>query len=661
MNHPKFDRRALRRSATSTLLGFVLLGAVTAEAATDMTQFSLEELLSMEITSVAKKLQRLSAAAAAIHVITSEDIRRSGMTSIPELLRMVPGLHVARIDASKWAISSRGFNNRWSNKLLVLMDGRSLYTPLYSGVYWDVQDTPLEDIDRIEVIRGPGGTLWGANAVNGVINIITRHSRDTQGGFVTARAGSHENGATLRYGAALGEDGWFRGYVKAKDIDNFDDADLFTAHDEWDMQQAGFRADWEPTFRDAITLQGDIYTGDDDQTIGILEAPGLAYRQDTADLNGGNLLLRLHRTIEHDSEWELQAYFDRTERDDLALKQRIDTFDLNFHHRFPLTEHHEITWGLGYRRIEDSIDNSFTVSFDPESFDQDLYSAFIQDEIRLRDDLYLTLGSKFEHNDFTGFELQPSARLLWQMAEEHTFWGAISRAVRTPSRSDRDIQLSVEGPVPTISIFGSTNTESERLTAFEVGYRGRPQRDLSMDVTLFYNIYDNLISSEVNVPLPLTIDTTFDNKMEGESYGLELAANWQVTPDWRLHAGYSWQKINVWLDSNSTDITTVFEREESNPEQQFQLRSLWNISDNLELDAALFFVDSIEVPGPYGSVYVPDYTRLDLRLGWRPHKDIELSLGGQNLLDNRHYEFATRDVISNQVPRTFYGQVNLKF
>lgn len=667
---------ALRQSIIRGLLGSALLLVLPAQAATNVTEYSLEELLAMEVTSVAKKSQRLSEAAAAVHVITQEDIRRSGMTSIPELLRTVPGLQVAQIDASKWAISARGFNNRWSNKLLVLMDGRTLYTPLFSGVYWDVQDTPLEDIERIEVTLGPGGTLWGANAVNGVINIITRHSGDTQGGLATALVGNQEKSASLRYGGDVGEDSWFRTYAKANKRDNFVDANADASHDAWDIQRLGFRADWEYSSLDALTLQGDLYQGDAEQTISILEnlSSSAQFQQDSAALNGSNLLLRWNHTLAQDADWEFQVYFDHTKRDDLSVLQSIKTFDLDFHHHFRLFERQDITWGLGYRLIEDDIDGSFTVSFDPESRDQDIYSIFIQDEISLRKDLRLTLGTKLEHNDFTGFEYQPSARLLWLVAEAHTLWGAVSRAIRTPSRSDTDIRINfMTSPVPVdptlFSILGSKDFESEEVLAYELGYRGQPRSDISLDAAIFYNIYDNLATSEISfglegapIPTNALVASTFDNQMEGEGYGMELAAGWQAMSNWRLSASYSWLKTDLRLDSASTAVVDAGIREKPSPEQQFQLHSYWNINEQFELDMALYYVDEIVARDPSGGFSkAPAYTRLDIRLGWQPQNNIELSLVAQNLLDDNHAEFFSPDVMSSDVPRSFYAQAKLWF
>ena len=677
----------------SRLTRFLLCAALLAAAPiiraaqVDLFQLSLDELMKMEITSVSKKRQPMSEAAAAIQVITREDIRRSGMTSIPELLRMVSGLHVANIDANKWAIGSRGFNGRWSNKLLVLMDGRSLYTPMFSGVYWDIQDTLLEDIERIEVILGPGGTLWGANAVNGVINIITRNSRDTQGGLAAARAGNREHGVDLRYGSTLGDTGWFRVYAKAKDHDGLVNSNGDAAYDAWDQQRAGFRADWDTNERDTLTLQGDIYRGESDQETGYLSdvLSTVRFMEDTVDQKGANLLFRWNRTGNDGSGFEFQTYFDHTERNDIALDQHIDTLDLDFQYRFQATERQEITWGLNYRHYRDEIDGTFTVSFGPASKHAQNYGAFVQDAIRLRDDLHLTVGSKFEQNKYSGFEFQPSARLLWKASEKDTFWGAASRAVRTPGRTDQDIRINIvafsspfvdpdgPGPLPAgapalLSILGSQDVKSEKVHAFEVGYRGEIGPNLSVDVTGFFNSYDDLLTGESSFSLEATplpahalISRTFDNQMEGTAHGLELTANWQVTPAWRMHAGYTWQKFNMTLDPTSTDRNNVGDREDANPEQQFQLRSQWSIAENINLDATLFHVGSLTARDASGPVYVPAYERLDIRFGWQPNRKFELSLVGQNLLDDAHTEYVSSDILPTAVRRAVYGKVTYRF
>ncbi len=507
-------RRARRSLGAAASLVIVAVGGIATAQGTaddDLTQLSIEELMNVEIFSAAKKTQKLFDTPAAAFVITREDIRRSGATSVPEVLRIVPGVEVAQISASEWAISIRGFNDRFASKLLVLIDGRSVYTPLFSGVYWGPQDTVLlEDVESIEVVRGPGGTLWGANAVNGVINIRTRQARDTQGALATVLGGNQESNAALRYGDRLGENGYYRVYAKGFRRDALRDAEGDRAHDAWDQVQGGFRADWTLSGRDELTLQGDFYDGQPDQTLTIssLTPPSAPIVEDSVDLRGGNLLFRWKRQLGADSEWILQTYYDANERREVDLDQRIDTFDIEFQHRFPWGDRQEITWGLGYRSVRDDLDGSFTVSFDPTSRRTELYSAFVQDEIRLLDHLRLTLGSKFEHNDYTGFEIQPTARLLWQVDPQQSVWGAVSRAVRTPSRSDSDIRINLAGipgtPPTLLSIFGNEDLDSEELLSFELGYRSEPRRDLSLDVTAFYNRYDQLINVEGSASFELT-------------------------------------------------------------------------------------------------------------------------------------------------------------
>lgn len=643
-------------------------------AAADLTDFSLEQLMAIEITSVAKKSQRLSEAAAAVHVITRDDIRRSGMTRVPELLRMVPGLHVARVDAGRWAISARGFNGVRTDKLLVLVDGRSVYTPLFSGVYWDEQDMVLEDIERIEVIRGPGGTLWGANAVNGVINIITRHSRDTQGTLVSGHLGDQERGTTARYGGRLGDNGWFRAFAKLSTTDDHPRADDEDAHDAWDARRTGFRADWELDGRDSLSLQGEAFASDNDQSIFVTPGVGSPVRvvDDTVRVDGGHLLFRWHRALSSQSDWSLQAYFDRDRRRDVTLDFQIDTWDLDFQHRFPLLDRHEITWGAGYRLVKDDIDNTFTVQFLPASRSSDLFSAFIQDEIRLRDDLRLTLGSKFEHNDYTGFEYQPSARLIWLVSERHSLWGAVSRAVRTPSRANHDFRVnftSIPGP-PAPSLLASvanSDFESEELLAFELGYRGQLTSSLALDATAYYFDYRNLATFENGTafeatppPAHLLIFNQIDNQMRGESFGLELAAEWNPSAAWRLRTAYTWQVTDVRLDSASTDTTTLFARESIRPEHQFQVHLGWKAAVDVEIDAALYHTSGFKGRLLTSAGDIPAYTRVDLRAAWQVGKKLELGLVGQNLADDRHPEFLSPDILSSEVPRSILVTVKVE-
>ncbi len=640
---------------------------------TDLTELSLEALMDIEVTSVSKKTEKLSEAAAAIYVVTQEDIRRSGATSIPEALRMVPGLEVARIDANKWAVTARGFNGEFANKLLVLVDGRPVYTPLYAGVYWDVQDTVLADVERIEIIRGPGATLWGANAVNGVINIITKNAKDTQGGLVSGGAGSEERGfGTLRYGGKLGEDAAYRVYGKYFSRDDSVDASGHRTSDEWDMGRGGFRIDWDVSASDSLTFLGDIYNGDLRETLDVpsLLPPFVSSVDGTVDVSGGNVLARWNRVFSEDSDLALQLCFDRSERKRRVLEEVRDTVDLDFQHRFALGDRHDIVWGLGYRYTADNLDNSFTVSFDPDSRSDTLITAFVQDEIALvRDRLRLTVGSKFEHNDYTGFEIQPNVRLLSTPHERHTLWAAVSRSVRTPARSNDDIRINFatfpapDGSTNVMAIFGDDDFDSEELVAYEAGYRVEPTDNLYLDVAAFYNVYANLLTKEPDVPFfelspsppHLVIPLRFDNRMDGETYGAEIAAGWNVTEFWKLAAGFTYLDVSLEPDSSSADIEAE-SAEGFDPRHQFHIRSYLDLPHNVEFDTALYYVDSLPAQD------VSSYVRLDVRLGWRPTENLDLSLGIQNLLDGHHKEYGLAEgARATEAERAVYGKVTWRF
>ncbi len=446
------------------------------------TRMSLDELSDMEITSVSKRAEKASEAPAAVYVLTDEDIHHSGATTIPELLRMVPGLSVAQAGSHQWAISSRGFNDQFSNKLLVLIDGRTVYTPLFSGVYWDVQDTVLEDIDRIEVIRGPGATLWGANAVNGVINIITKHTKDTKGGYFSSAVGNHERGIVSgRYGAGVGDNLNYRAYASSKSFDEVRGIAGGGARDEWHKEQAGFRTDWDHSDVDNLTVQGDIYHGREDSWLDLpsFTAPFTQDFFDDSDLGGANILARWKHSVEEGSDLTFQTYFDHTYRDDFYLEQRINTFDLDLQHVLAVSERNQLIWGAGYRLVDDNLRGTEYLNYDPKSRAANLWSAFIQNEFALvPDQLLFTIGSKFEHNDYTGFEWQPSTRLALLIDEHHTLWGSISRAVRTPNRTMEDVAFTVAAapgaPPRLLKLVGNDDVDSEELIAYEAGYRVQP-------------------------------------------------------------------------------------------------------------------------------------------------------------------------------------------
>ncbi|MES9862038.1 MAG: TonB-dependent receptor [Candidatus Thiodiazotropha sp. LLP2] len=628
-----------------------------------LKHLSLDELLDMTVTSVSRKEQILSDAPSAIYVITQEDIRRSGMTQIPELLRMVPGMHVARIDANKWAISARGFNGRYANKLLVLMDGRSLYTPLYSGVYWDVQDTVLEDIERIEVIRGPGATLWGANAVNGIINIITKSAQETEGGLVSLASGSEETGSgVLRYSGKTANDIAYRLYAKGfqRDGSVFFDGD--EAEDDWEGERIGFRTDSKFSDRDSFTLQGDLYSGVAGQNnFSPFPPPFGTLSEDQADTSGGNLVTRWRHSISSNSSFGLQFYYDRTKRKNATLTEQRDTYDLDFQHDFLLGKRHAIIWGAGYRSTRDDIDSPSTsaLMFNNLENRDNIISAFVQDDITLvTDQWHLILGTKYEHNDYTGDEFQPSLRMTWTPDSNNSFWGAASRAVRTPSRIETDINIRV-GP---ISVSGNEDFETEKLLAYELGYRSQVTPGLSLDIAAFYNEYDDLSTFElVGSPSPNNTQIVLDNRMTGESYGMELTANWEVNDNWRIKASHAWLKVSLETERGSSDTTTA-QSSDVTPEHQTQIRSLYDLTHELEFDTSIYYLSK----NP--NAKIDDHTRLDIRLGWHADKNLELSLALQNLLQDEHREFVEFSgfsgpvgLKSTQVERSLLLQLKWKF
>ena len=680
------DRKTSALAMAALPCALALCAAAQAASPEDLTELSLEELMSIKVTSVAKKPQRLADAAAAVFVITQDDIRRSGVTSIPEALRMVPGCEVARINASQWAISCRGFNGRFANKLLVLMDGRTIYTPLFSGVFWEAQDTLLEDIERIEVIRGPGATLWGSNAVNGVINIITKSAKDTQGTLLTAGAGSQERAfAGGRYGTRLENGAYVRGYVKYFDRDGLVDLAGNDTPDGWRMGRGGFRLDWDVSARDALTVQGDIYKGEAGQLLSppSMVPPFSEVLDGDATLSGGNLLTRWQRSFSSTSQATLQIYYDRTQRDDPLFHDVQDTIDLDLQHSFALSRRHALLWGLSYRFNHDDMQGTTLVHLNPAARDLGLFGAFVQDDITLiPDKLRLTLGSKFEHNDFSGFEVQPNIRLLWTPREHRSVWAAVSRAIRAPSRFEHEgfNEVSVippgsalnPSPLPVLLTFnGSSDFTSEKLIAYELGYRERPTDRLSVDVAVFYNDYKDLRTAEdigvidpLSVPGALVRPLRLANQMEGHTYGIEVAADWRPASWWREQLAYTFLRVALRIPGDPSNTGFLIER--SAPRHQVSLRSSVDLRKDLDLDLWLRYagkVDGFNTTNPQLQEFpVDSYLTLDARLAWRPAKSLELSLTGQNLLDSPHVEFIPEVFpVPIQVRRGVYGKIVWRF
>ncbi|HEX4964324.1 MAG TPA: TonB-dependent receptor [Thermoanaerobaculia bacterium] len=607
----------------------------------ELKQLSIEQLMDIDVTSVSRRSERLSKAAAAITVITGEDLRRSGVTTLPDALRLSVSTHVAQSDGHTWGLTTRGFNSSFAtaDKLLVLIDGRSVYTPLFSGVFWDVQDVPLEDVDRIEVIRGPGATLWGANAVNGVINIITKSAKETQGGLVTAAAGNETDLGSVRWGGKLGEGTFYRAYGKYYHRDALELETGGSAHDPLRREQGGFRVDHDDAGAGALTFQGDVYRGGYSEVV----------RPDDTDLDGGNLLGRWKRTLAAGSSLELQVYFDRSHRRTLNyFEEHRDTVDADFQHHFAVGKRQDVVWGLGSRVTRDEVTNSQVVEFLPSHRTLNLFSAFVQDEVTLVPErLRLTLGTKLERNDYTGLEVQPSVRAAWTPDDRRTLWAAISRAVRTPTRLDEDVVFLANG---TPFLTGSRDFVSEELLAYELGYRIQPTTDLLVDATAFYDVYDHLRTFE---PAAGTPGFVFGNELSADAWGLELRSSWQPAGWWRLHAGYAWFGKHLRLAADSLDPTggTL---SGDDPRNRYSLRSVMDLPGNFELDGWLRYVD--ELPSPE----VPAYTELDVHLGWHASERLELALIGQNLLHAHHVEFAPGPLLE-AVQRSVFGKVTWRF
>ncbi|HEV8700874.1 MAG TPA: TonB-dependent receptor [Candidatus Polarisedimenticolia bacterium] len=664
-------RKTPLRFHPGRLIGMALLAAfgdggraLCQDTPPDLTTLGIEAVMNMEVTSVSKKPERLMDAAAAVQVITSEDIRRSAATTLPDLLRLVPGVQVARVNSSTWAVGVRGFTSTLSRSLLVLIDGRSVYSPLFAGVYWDVLDVPLNDIERIEVIRGPGATLWGTNAVNGVINIITRSAQATQGTYASLRGGNEDRAvATGRFGGKTAGGLAFRAYGKFSDRD----AEFHQGtndYDGWNMGLAGFRADADPRDKDHVMLQGDFYSGNTGQRVvnSTYTAPYFDVVEEDGDLSGGHLLGQWKHEAHEDSDTTLQAYIDRTHRAQPNFRENRNTLDFDFRHRRNFASRHEFVWGAGYRLTMDDTESVPTIEFDPASRTDDVFSAFVQDEIRIVPSRWtLTLGSKFEHNDYSGFNSQPNVRLLFVPASRHVLWSAVSRALRVPSRLESDLSLTalLSPATPTfVRLTGTKDFQPERLTAYEIGYRVQPTDRLFVDLALFHNDYARLLSLE---PGTLFTETTpppshdvipyfLLNRMRGDARGAEVAAEWHPAASIRLTGSYSYLDINLQPATNSVDTTTEPSTEGGTPQHLANVRSWFDLPWQLGLDVTLRYAGRLE------STSVDAYTEMDLVIRRDLPLGFEVSLAGQNLLSRHHREFGGAST-AIEVERSLYGRL----
>ena len=607
-----------------------------------LKKLSIEQLMNLEVTSVSRRPERLAQAASAIQVITQADIRRSGASSLPEALRLATNLQVAQVNSRDWAISARGFNSTTANKLLVLIDGRTVYTPLYSGVFWDVQELPLADIDRIEVISGPGATLWGANAVNGVINVITKDAKDTQGLLLSGGGGTEQRGfGTVRYGGALGATVRARIYGRGFRRDATALPSGQEATDGWHLWQGGFRMDWDASPGNQVILHGDLYDG------------RIGQPSPAADIavSGGNVMAKWSHTISEKSSLAAQLYYDRTHRDiPGTFGEDLDTYDVDLQHATRLGARHAIVWGLGYRLINDRVANSSMLAFLPAGVARQWFTGFVQDEIALVPSrLHVALGTKIEHNDYVGFEVQPSGRVNWRPSPSGTLWAAVSRALRSPSRIDRELFAPAQPPY---FLAGGPGFHSEEELAYELGYRHQ-QGSLALSVATFYSRYHGLRSLEQTNP-PAATPIVIGNGQDGESYGAELTADYRVTDRWRLRAGYTELRVHIWPNPGSTDRSRGAS-ESHTPDRQFFVWSSVDLPADLRLDAGLRAIDDIS------NQQVPAYAELNATLSWQPMTNLDLSLVGQNLLHDRHVEFGAPGPTRREIERGVYGALAWHF
>ena len=652
----------------TSLLTIMANNAIASNASNKDTDKDYQ-LFDTEIFSLSKRKENAFDVASSTYVLSSEDIRRSGATSIPEALRMVPGLQVARIDGHKWAISARGFNEQFSNKLLVMIDGRTVYTPLFSGVVWDVQDYVLEDVEKIEVIRGSGGAIWGANAVNGIINIITKNAVDTQGGYASAITGNQDRAiAEVRYGGRTESLNHYRLYAKQVNRNEMDRRDSNqNNNDGYRQSQAGFRYDIRSIADSSIVVHGDARNGKADNYFdfsSITSTSVVPPKKADKYSKGGNLVVSWDKTLSKKSSFTLQSYLDYDQFDTGILSRDGRTVDVDFQHFYDFSRENQLAWGLGYRLIRDKINETalkspalVALDYTPNKKNDEIWSAFLQDKIGLiADKLYLTVGSKFEKNDFTGFEFQPSAKLTLLPARNQTAWASISRAVRTPTRGEKGLDVNL------------TNQKSNRLfnsenvIAYELGYRIKPSRTSLIDVATFYNDYSRLLTFNGT---PATVS----NLGEGKSYGTEVTAKWQAMAGWRLEVGYDFLKLDLKNNNvaNEKVDAAISQAEGQSPNNQFRLRSNYNITPKIEFDNMFYYVDALPSSGVADSSSgivnkgVPAYTRFDTRIGYLFNSNLDLSLGVQNITDHRHPEFngglAARQT---EVGRTVYVKTTVK-
>ncbi len=674
-NETMISRWRVARNACLVMalnLCVTMTGIAQTSAPVDLSGASLEDLMHIEVTSVSKKEQSLSKTAGSIYVITQDDIRRSGATNIPDLLRMVPGVDVARINANAWAISIRGFNFRYSSKVLVLVDGRTVYTELFSGVYWDQQSMPLENIDRIEVIRGPGGTVWGANAMNGVINIITKSAKDTQGGLISSEAGSQDRAQELaQYGGTAGAEGSYRVYGRYSMNTDSPSIEQTPPVDSGHTSQTGFRSDWNLSPKDQMTIQGDLFGSSESQTITTFfsnDLPDEHTFNDKVRVGAGNILGRWNHLFSDGSETTTQIYYDGISRFDQGLDIQ-DTVDADFQYHFHIGARNDVVAGLDYRFTYQSFKEGYETSIGTGTRRDKLFSSFIQDEITLTSSLALTMGVKLEHNAYTGFEYEPSVQLVYAPNSRQTVWASASRAIQQPAWIYAAAQVDEAsvplpgGGVAVYEVSGNPQGSAPVLLDYELGYRTELSKRLTLDATGFLSNYSRLQTVEAGTPFfstypappYLILPNTFGNLGNATDYGVEASAHWNLSRSWRISPGFSFLQMHVSRDALSNDTGFAGTAGDS-PKFQAQLQSTIKLPHNVEWDTSVYYVSALKT-GP-----VPAYTRLDTGFNWHIGESIDLSVGGQNLLSPRHIEFLdSMQLVPTEVGRTVNAKVTWHF
>jgi len=655
------------------IVNFTLFSS-SINAENDLFQLDLEQLMKVKIVSVSKYEKSADETPAAVYVINRNDILRKGAITTAELLRGVPGLHVARIDANKWAVSIRGMNDRFANKLLVLVNGRSVYTPIFAGVYWNLQDMPLEIIERIEVVRGPGATLWGANAVNGVINIITRNSSEISGSEVSSFVSSEGSSVSSIIAKQIDDKTSYNIFAKGLRVDNFESDSSSIANDSWKKLNLGFRLDYDDNKDQKWLTEGSLTKGKANSTSFRTQLFPVALStkfKDLIDYKTGHVLVRFDKMLDTQSKLKFQSYFDFFDRTSSSARYVVRTFDFDFQHQFNYLDKHNIVWGGGYRLVDDDLEPSFTISFNRKSVNSELYSLFIQDEYQVSENTDMTLGSKFEYNDFSGFEYQPSLRVSHLLDNGHHIWAGITRAVRVQSRSNHDLRINVTAfpaspptsPLPTlVSILPNPDLVSETIISTEAGYRGMLNSDLSLDISIFNNQYDHLNSqrqgfSVENSPIPhFLLSSTIDNQIEAETYGLEAQVNWSVNKNLQLRSNYSYLKVKAdYKNTLNADPRLIVDFENNNPQQQANFQVNWKINSSLDINSDIYYVSESQ------SRDINSYTRVDFNFQWRPSTNYYFSMGVTNLLDSHHQEFTAQDAEYSLIARNLFIKARVEF